>query len=65
MAQKTRTPLPKLQLGVLLYLQLAEPITCTVIYPFVNEAVKNLGITGGDEKKTGYYAGLIVSLLSL
>ena len=61
MPQKTRTPLPKLQLGVLLYLMLAEPITCTVIYPFVNEAVRRLGITGGDEKKTGYYAGLIVS----
>lgn len=60
MSSATRTPLPKVQLGVLMYIQLAEPITYTVIYPFVNEAIRNLGITGGDDRKTGYYAGLIV-----
>lgn len=54
------TPLPKLQLFILLYLQLAEPITSTVIYPFVNQLVRETGITGGDERKTGYFAGLIV-----
>lgn len=56
----TATPLPKLQLFILLYLQLAEPITSTVIYPFVNQLVRETGITGGDERKTGYFAGLIV-----
>ncbi|TBU55594.1 MFS general substrate transporter, partial [Dichomitus squalens] len=55
------TPLPKLQLFLLLYLQLAEPITSTVIYPFVNQLVRETGITGGDERKTGYFAGLIES----
>ncbi|KAI0350014.1 MFS general substrate transporter [Trametes cingulata] len=55
------TPLPKLQLCILLYLQLAEPITSTVIYPFVNQLVRGTGITGGDERKTGYFAGLIES----
>ncbi|KAI9066068.1 MFS general substrate transporter [Trametes sanguinea] len=55
------TPLPKLQLFILLYLQLAEPITSTVIYPFVNQLVRQTGITGGDERKTGYFAGLIES----
>ncbi|EIW57761.1 MFS general substrate transporter [Trametes versicolor FP-101664 SS1] len=55
------TPLPKLQLFILLYLQLAEPITSTVIYPFVNQLVRETGITGGDERKTGYFAGLIES----
>ena len=54
------TPLPKLQLFFLLYLQLAEPITSTVIYPFVNQLVRQTGVTGGDERKTGYFAGLIV-----
>ncbi|KAJ3003951.1 hypothetical protein NUW54_g5042 [Trametes sanguinea] len=54
------TPLPKLQLFILLYLQLAEPITSTVIYPFVNQLVRETGITHGDERKTGYFAGLIV-----
>ncbi|KAH9902586.1 MFS general substrate transporter [Cubamyces lactineus] len=55
------TPLPKLQLFILLYLQLAEPITSTVIYPFVNQLVRETGVTGGDERKTGYFAGLIES----
>jgi len=32
------TPLPKIQLAVLLTLFLAEPITSTVIYPFINQA---------------------------
>ncbi|KAH9902895.1 major facilitator superfamily domain-containing protein [Cubamyces lactineus] len=55
------TPLPKLQLFILLYLQLAEPITSTVIYPFVNQLVRQTGVTGGDERKTGYFAGLVES----
>ncbi|KAI0775009.1 MFS general substrate transporter [Trametes elegans] len=55
------TPLPKLQLFLLLFLQLAEPITSTVIYPFVNQLVRETGVTGGDERKTGYFAGLIES----
>jgi hypothetical protein len=53
----TRTPLPKLQLLVLFYVQLAEPIASTVIYPFVNQLVRETGITKGDERKTGYFAG--------
>ncbi|OCH84812.1 MFS general substrate transporter [Obba rivulosa] len=55
------TPLPKLQLFILLYLQLAEPLTSTVVYPFVNQLVRETGVTGGDERKTGYYAGFIES----
>lgn len=31
------TPLPKVQLGVLMLLQLAEPITSQCIYPFINQ----------------------------
>ncbi|TFK91393.1 MFS general substrate transporter [Polyporus arcularius HHB13444] len=60
-AEAGATPLPKLQLFVLLYLQLAEPIASTVIYPFVNQLVRQTGVTGGDERKTGYFAGLIES----
>jgi hypothetical protein len=52
-----RTPLPKLQLFILFYVQLAEPIASTVIYPFVNQLVRATGITDGDEKRTGYFAG--------
>lgn len=36
-ARKTPTPLPKLQIAVLLFFQLAEPITSQCIYPFINQ----------------------------
>ncbi|KAG1779058.1 major facilitator superfamily domain-containing protein [Suillus placidus] len=39
-----------------------EQLTASVVYPFVNQLVRSTGITGGDERKTGYYAGLIESL---
>jgi MFS family permease len=60
--KKKATPLPKFQLFILLWVQLAEPITSQVIYPFINKLVSELPITGGDEEKVGYYAGLIESL---
>ncbi|KAG2075375.1 MFS general substrate transporter [Suillus decipiens] len=56
------TPLPKTQLAILLLVQMPEQLTASVIYPFVNQLVRSTGITGGDERKTGYYAGLIESL---
>ncbi|KAF5327029.1 hypothetical protein D9619_004781 [Psilocybe cf. subviscida] len=55
------TPLPKLALLSVFLIQTAEPITATVIYPFINQFVRETGITNGDEKKTGYYAGFIES----
>jgi hypothetical protein len=57
-----KTPLPKLQLFLVIALQFAEPVTGTVIYPFINQLVRETGVTGGDERRTGYYAGVIVSL---
>ncbi|RDB23784.1 Protein ZINC INDUCED FACILITATOR-LIKE 1 [Hypsizygus marmoreus] len=60
--QPSITPLPKLQLLIIIFIQVAEPVTSTVIYPFVNDLVRALGITHGDEKKTGYYVGLIESI---
>jgi MFS family permease len=57
---QSRTPLPKLQLALLLFIQLTEPITAEVIYPFIAGVVKNTGIIYGDETKTGYFAGLLV-----
>ncbi|KAG8965214.1 hypothetical protein FRC03_000834 [Tulasnella sp. 419] len=62
---RDRTPLPKLQLFLLLFLQLAEPITSTVIFPFINELILSLGVTHGNERATGYYAGLIESIFYL
>ncbi|KZT07602.1 MFS general substrate transporter [Laetiporus sulphureus 93-53] len=59
------TPLPRLQIGILLLLQLAEPITSQCIYPFINQFISELDITGGDERKVGYYAGIIESVFFL
>lgn len=36
---KPVTPLPRVQIGILLLLQLAEPITSQCIYPFVNQVI--------------------------
>jgi hypothetical protein len=58
---KRRTPLPKFQLFIVFLIQFAEPVTATVIYPFINQFVRETGVTQGDERKTGYYAGIIVS----
>ncbi|KAG6854097.1 hypothetical protein C0991_010511 [Blastosporella zonata] len=61
-----RTPLPMFQLFIVLLIQFAEPITATVIYPFINQFVRDTGVIEGDERKTGYYAGAIASrVLSL
>ncbi|KAG6841116.1 hypothetical protein C0991_001685 [Blastosporella zonata] len=56
-----RTPLPMFQLFIVLLIQFAEPITATVIYPFINQFVRDTGVIRGDERKTGYYAGAIES----
>ncbi|CDO75960.1 hypothetical protein BN946_scf184888.g10 [Trametes cinnabarina] len=56
------TPLPKGQFAIIMLLCLAEPITSHCIYPFINQLIRDLDITGGDEKKVGYYAGMIESI---
>jgi hypothetical protein len=56
-----RTPLPKFQLFLVMLIQVAEPITALVIYPFINQFIKDTGVTKGDDRKVGYYAGFIVS----
>ena len=57
-----QTPLPKFQLFLVFLIQFSEPIAASVIYPFVNQFVRDTGITRGDDRKTGYYAGVIVSV---
>ena len=73
-SDEVTTPLPRLQIGILLLILLTEPICSQCIYPFINQVtprsepypdprltyfqlVSELGITDGDEKKVGYYAG--------
>ncbi|KAJ7115631.1 major facilitator superfamily domain-containing protein [Mycena crocata] len=54
-----RTPLPKRQLAIIMLVQICEPLASQSIYPYINQASSvELDITGGDEKKVGYYAGL-------
>ncbi|KAF8207056.1 major facilitator superfamily domain-containing protein [Mycena galopus ATCC 62051] len=60
-----RTPIPKFQVAILLLIQSAEPITALVIYPFVVQFVRDTGVTGGEETKTGFYAGLLESTFFL
>ncbi|KAG1738420.1 MFS transporter [Suillus paluster] len=61
--QQKPTPLPKLQISILLLALLIEPIASQSIYPYINQVgISELDITGGDERKVGYYAGLIESL---
>ncbi|KAL4062218.1 major facilitator transporter [Scleroderma citrinum] len=59
---KLKTPLPKFQLSLVLLLMFAEPISAQYIFPFINQLIRELDITGGDDRKIGYYAGLIESL---
>ncbi len=58
--QKDRTPLPWLQLSIIYLIQFAEPVTATVIYPFIIQLIQETGITKGDERRTGYFVGMIV-----
>ncbi|KAJ7154561.1 major facilitator superfamily multidrug-resistance, DHA1 sub-family [Mycena filopes] len=61
MAEAT-TPLPKLQLTIAVLIQAAEALSATVIFPFVPQFVRDTGITGGDERRTGYWAGVLESV---
>ncbi|KAF9035152.1 member of major facilitator superfamily multidrug-resistance, DHA1 sub-family [Panaeolus papilionaceus] len=56
------TPLPWAQYSILLLVQLAEPLTSQVIYPFAPQLVRDSGVTHGDESKVGYYVGIMQSL---
>ncbi|KAG1880508.1 hypothetical protein C8R48DRAFT_684329 [Suillus tomentosus] len=57
---KQKTPLPKLQIGILMLVQMAEPIACMSIYPCINQLIRELDVTGGNDAAVGYYAGIIV-----
>ncbi|KAJ7198309.1 major facilitator superfamily domain-containing protein [Mycena pura] len=56
------TPIPKLQLTIMMLIQAAESLSATVIFPFVPQLVQDTGVTGGDERKTGYWAGVLESV---
>ncbi|KAF4549202.1 Efflux pump azaK-like protein [Elsinoe fawcettii] len=55
-------PLPKVQILILCYARMVEPIAFFSIFPFVN---KMIYLTGTPESSVGFYSGLIESLFSL
>ncbi|POW04961.1 hypothetical protein PSHT_11006 [Puccinia striiformis] len=56
----TRTPLPVRQLVVLCIMRITEPISYTLIFPFINQMLEDMKVSE-DPKQIGYYAGLIES----
>ncbi|KAJ7690121.1 major facilitator superfamily multidrug-resistance, DHA1 sub-family [Mycena rosella] len=62
---KKRTPIPKFQVAILLFIQFSEPIAALVIYPFIVQLIRDTKVTGGEESKTGFYAGLLESAFFL
>ncbi|KAG6906444.1 hypothetical protein DXG01_013927 [Tephrocybe rancida] len=60
-----KTPLPWAQFTIVMFLQLAEPLTFQVISPFAPQLIRDIGITNGNESQVGYYVGLLQSLFFL
>jgi hypothetical protein len=57
------TPLPKLQIALLAYTRVCEPLAFAILFPFVNSMVLNSGEV--TPAQVGYYVGLIESCFSL
>ncbi|TRM57401.1 major facilitator superfamily domain-containing protein [Schizophyllum amplum] len=62
-ARAPATPLPKLQLSILLLMRMAEPVAYTVIFPFINQMMEE--VTQLPKSKVGYYAGLVESVFAM
>ncbi|EGF99271.1 uncharacterized protein MELLADRAFT_94763 [Melampsora larici-populina 98AG31] len=59
-----RTPLPVKQLMVLCVMRITEPISYTLIFPFINQMLDDMKVSP-DPKQIGYYAGVIESLYAV
>ncbi|EAL22609.1 hypothetical protein CNBB2410 [Cryptococcus deneoformans B-3501A] len=57
------TPLPITQIAVLMVVRLAEPISYTVIFPFINQMVEELQVTDNPDH-VGFYSGLVESVFA-
>ncbi|KAH9165758.1 MFS general substrate transporter [Lactarius sanguifluus] len=60
-ATRNSTPLPRVQIAILFSVWLVGSIVAHSVSPYINQLVKELPIVGGDERKVGYYTGIIVS----
>ncbi|KAG8220293.1 hypothetical protein J3R82DRAFT_3549 [Butyriboletus roseoflavus] len=54
------SPLPKLQLSILLMMLLAEPVSFSSMSPYISRLISGMEVTHGDESQVGYYIGLMV-----
>ncbi|KAI8979066.1 major facilitator superfamily domain-containing protein [Mycotypha africana] len=61
MEDGTPTPLPKMQLFLISIVMLCEPITSSILFPFIYFMLKDFHLSD-DEKEIGYYAGWIASM---
>ncbi|KAL0143609.1 major facilitator superfamily domain-containing protein [Mucor lusitanicus] len=55
------TPLPKVQMLVISILLFSEPLTSTILFPFIYFMIKDFHLSN-DEKEIGAYAGWITSV---
>ncbi|KAI9484028.1 MAG: major facilitator superfamily domain-containing protein [Benjaminiella poitrasii] len=58
------TPLPKLQMLVISIILFSEPLTSTILFPFIYFMLKDFHLSD-DEKEIGHYAGWITSVFFL
>ncbi|KAK1768433.1 MFS general substrate transporter [Phialemonium atrogriseum] len=56
-------PLPRLQIALLCYARVVEPVAFFCIFPFINQMVQENGNL--DDADVGFYSGVIESLFSL
>lgn len=57
------SPLPKVQLGVLCFLRMLDPMSFTQIFPYVNQFMSDLGVAK-DPSQIGFYSGLVAIIYS-
>ena len=57
-----KIPFPKVQVFLLCYTAIVEPIAFFGIFPYINFMIEKVGNV--DEKEVGFYSGLIESLFS-
>ncbi|KAJ1978551.1 hypothetical protein H4R35_001860 [Dimargaris xerosporica] len=61
---RPETPLPKGQLAVILLTRFSEPVSFTVLFPFVYFMVRDFGVAETPEQ-IGYYVGIVASSFSI
>ncbi len=61
--ENEEAPLPKLQIFLLCYCSLVEPIAYFSIFPFINQMIEETGAV--EEQDVGFWSGMIESLFSL